>query len=95
MDSNRRSIELLSRGGCTIAPGAAGSRRSLDAKPKLAAPPPKPDTKPTGSEFLLFDKKGLQFTAADKGFHALVNPNDPLPVKNWSATTTASSASAT
>ena len=64
----------------------------VDAKPVPDANKPTPDFKPTpdskptltSSEFLLFDKKGLQFTAADKGFHALINPSDPLPVKNWS-----------
>ena len=50
--------------------------------PDLA--PPQPDTRPTSSERLLFDKKGLKFTAGDKGFLPLIQPGDTLPVSNWS-----------
>lgn len=45
------------------------------------------DVSSTTGEILLFDGKGLQFTAADKGFHALINPGDPLAVSNWSSPT--------
>jgi hypothetical protein len=56
-------------------------------KPTADGTVPKPTAdgkvpKPTG-EILLFDGDNRQFTAADKGFHALIKPGDPLPLPNW------------
>ena len=40
---------------------------------------------PTGSEVLLFDGTGLQFSYDDNGFLPLIRPGDALPMSNWSA----------
>jgi hypothetical protein len=40
-------------------------------------PPPPP------SEVLLYDGDGLQFTYEDSGFHALIEPGDPIPAADW------------
>ncbi|MBW2527415.1 MAG: hypothetical protein JRI23_24750 [Deltaproteobacteria bacterium] len=48
-----------------------------------------PDAADDGSglpgELLLYDGDGEQFTEADNGFHALIEPSDPIPLPDWSS----------
>jgi len=38
-----------------------------------------------GTEMLLFDGDGRQFTFDESGFHVLLDPGDPLPADDWLA----------
>jgi hypothetical protein len=60
---------------------------SLDRALDRSAPAPErpPDSSKPILERLLHDADNQQFTVADNGFHALIEPGDPLPIPNWSS----------
>lgn len=65
-----------------------GEGQPLDAAQPDTSPQPdvaQPDLTPPNSELLLYDGDNLQFTDADKGFHPLIQPGDPLPASNWAS----------
>jgi hypothetical protein len=54
-----------------------------DAGPGVDDAGPVDDGPGPGTEMLLFEGDGRQFTYADSGFHVLINPGDQLPADNW------------
>lgn len=66
-----------------VAPADTAPPRPDKGEPPADSAPPTPDVSIPARELLLFDEAHHQFTAADKGFHDLLEPGDAIPAANW------------
>ena len=69
----------------SVSEDAGPTDAGLDAELPDGSGGGSPDAASLPGELLLYDGDGEQFTEADNGFHALIEPGEPIPLADWSS----------